>query len=368
MKRNQNYLVVLLAIYLVAGTASTGWVADDSNTEKVSVLIHRVKTTNDRKEKVRLREELGKRTPANREEIDELFSMSDDHDEYVRAGVIKAFESVQDPALAPEFRKRIKKGQYYERAIAIKRTGALKDKEAVPDLIDLVSGYNDLTVKVEGKAAGLRISAAEALGEIGDERAIPVLLKKLGKMNQTDAHALSKFGKKALPQLTEIYKNTRDENISNDASVAIRCITDKEAVPDLWIIVKEEEMFGLRSNASYVLLKLVDNTTSPTYDEVSKYIFEDAKMNGNLKGTAITLATKNKDVKYLMHVVKTDPENRTAAIMFLGNIKDPSVVPFLEGLLKDKDRNVRSRAASSLRKITGKTYDWKSINNNNNNN
>jgi HEAT repeat protein len=102
------------------------------------------------------------------------------------------------------------------RQIAIRALGELKAVEAVEPLIQVVrSGGEDYVVS----------AALTALGEIGDRRAIPVLVEKLGRKVPSHAgtestswieiDALGKFGEQAVPALEPLLKaDDRDKALA----------------------------------------------------------------------------------------------------------------------------------------------------------
>ncbi len=85
----------------------------------------------------------------------------------------------------------------------------------------------------------LKLDAVAALAETGDERGIPVLLSKLGKLNSQEAQYIAKYGKKVLPQLVEIIKTSKDEQERSEAGNSINMMKDKNAIPDLWKLLKQ---------------------------------------------------------------------------------------------------------------------------------
>ena len=218
----------IIALFVLAVfAAQVSMAVQSEGMKKISDLTRELRAAKDLNEKVKFRDELSRKKPASAEEVEELLKLVDDEDEFVKKGATKAFRDVKDPLLAPVFRKRIKKGKLTERAISIELLGKMKDKESVPDLIDMVKEFDGKDIE----KGTIGLSSAYALGEIGDERGIPVLLSKLGKMNAQEAQIIAKFGKKALPQLVEIIKTSKNKEEQREAGNAIGMMKDPDAVP-----------------------------------------------------------------------------------------------------------------------------------------
>jgi HEAT repeat protein len=328
---------------------------------RIESLAESVRTAKDRTEKFKLKNNLARCVPMNKEEMEEMLKLVDDEDEFVREGARKASMDVKDPSLAPVFRKRLRKGKFAEQTIAISKAAQFKDKEAVPDLIEMVKEYNSKNEEI----ALIGIYSGQALGEIGDERGIPVLLSKLGKMNAHEAQMIARYGKKVLPQLAEIIKTSGNEEEKAEAGNAIGMIKDKEAIPDLWKILKEEKATRLRTSAAYSLMTMLDEKTKPTYSELNKYLYGEAKNDKEVFGlgrTSLVLAMKNRDINYLLKVAedtKNTSSNRENAIVCLGDLKAQEAVPVLLKILNEHKKNISSLAAESLEQITGNKYEWR---------
>ncbi len=101
----------------------------------------------------------------------------------------------------------------------------VKAHRAAPYLIPLLSNNNDL----------VRVSAIQALGEIGNPIAIPNLVAALNRPKDAyqAACALSKFGKTAkdaVPKMISIYSVNPDQPGGDGIYYAIEKIAGKEAV------------------------------------------------------------------------------------------------------------------------------------------
>jgi len=337
-------------------------------------LLKEARKTSDKTEQAKFAAAIAARKPVNTKEAELLFDALDasagpEERDSVRGAVAGTLGNVTDMALVPVFIKQIKHGDFLSCGIAIDMVVKLKAKEAVPALIDLVSGkelvHPAVTAVLSEKLAmrqafteGLRMQAAEALGDLGDERAIPVLIKKLGKMEGEESKALAKFGIKVLPQLLEIQRDSKNEKAQDAAASAILYMQDKAVLPVMWDILTMKKE-GLRLLALRVLLSNCDATTTPSAKEVEAYLIALYKKDSHFLADTIFWAQENKRVDILIGIAQdtTLPvSRRTFAIEALGDIKDDSAVPVLEQLLSDGADDIRYFSRKVLKKLTGKSY------------
>ncbi len=325
-------------------------------------LVANIKSEKDNKTKAEMAAGIAKRVPANKQDVDDLFNAveagKDNNSDPLSRSAQMALANTVDPSLAPEFSKRVKKGSLYTRTTAIGMVAKFKYKPAVPKLIDMVEDYGKRSLLQDDYEDTVRISAALALGEIGDERAIPALIKKLGKMDSYEAKALGQFGKKALPQLLEVARNSKDKVAVGGACNAVEFMEDREVIAELWTILNNEKDTA-RFIALGPLLKITDESTIPSRKEAEDYLFALAKKDKRFIADTIAVAQKNKDVGYLIKVfndVAVGHAYRTGAIIALGEIGDSAAIPALEDALKNSDKEIRRRAAKALYQMTGKEY------------
>ena len=112
----------------------------------------------------------------------------------------------------------------------------------VPILVDLL----------KHSQMGTRLNAVKALGEIGDERAIPVLAeliesgsakrerdREVAEVRQMAVAALGKIGGKAVPELVKITKN-KGSSLRVDAIRALSSLGDEKAVQPLLDALNEK--------------------------------------------------------------------------------------------------------------------------------
>lgn len=369
----KNIIAASLTLFIVSGGAIAQSVAlgqgkgddhlsdsqADSQYAQMTILqlVSKAKTTKDSKQSEMVALELNKRTPSSKQEISALFELLGEYDpEKGGVDVRQALYNVKAPELAPEFAKRINGGSFYSRGSAIGMVANLKYKPAVPKLIDLVKHYGKIKDFDEGN---LQVGAAAALGEIGDERGIPVLIEQFGKMDGEAEQALSKFGVKILPQMLDMLRKSTNDVERQGAGEVISRLKEKSLVPMMWKIAQNDNDRA-RGRALQYVISLCDESTSPSLDEVKKYVYSNAKMGRHYQIQAVELAKKSGDVEYLISLCD-DSSARNSAITALGELNAKSAVPTLERLLSDSNEEVRYLAAQALKRITGRDYNWKTL-------
>lgn len=120
------------------------------------------------------------------------------------AKALAKFSSKADPKTVEALTKLADSSHLETQLAAIVALGELQIPEAVDDLVDIAEGHtNNFMVK----------NAAKALGNIGDAKAIPALVRLLfverdGVSFYAEAsYSLFQIGKEALPALRQVYKN-----------------------------------------------------------------------------------------------------------------------------------------------------------------
>lgn len=192
--------------------------------------------------------------------------------------------------------------------------GSRGAKAAVDPLITALEGWTSR-----------RYVAAWALGEIGDARAIPVLIRTMGDENaevrKYAARSLIKFGPEAVEALLEALGSASPE-VRHYAVRALGEIRDERSVESLIAMdgKVDEEVY------LWALGRLGD---SRGYEKVA-----DAVADG-------------------------DWRIRLAAIQALKDLGDERAVPLLEEILEDDEWMIREWAARGLESITGNRYRYR---------
>ncbi|MEG4231605.1 HEAT repeat domain-containing protein, partial [Microcoleus sp. Pol11C3] len=166
--------------------------------------------------------------------------------------------------------------------------------------------------------SSVRWSAAHALGKIGDEKAIPGLLKLLEDsdyfVRRSAADALGQIGdEKAIPGLLKLVEDS-DYFVRRSAADALGKIGDEKAIPVLLKLVEDSES-DVRSSAADALGKIGDEKSIPV------------------------LLKLVEDSDYFVRRMAADA---------LGKIGDEKAIPGLLKLVEHSESDVRSSAADAL--------------------
>jgi HEAT repeat protein len=165
-------------------------------------------------------ESLGK--TKSRKAVEPLLSvLAHDGDSAVREDAIRALGEIGDPQAVEALLIIMKEPGL--RTVAVEALGRIRDRRAVPILIEVVTGVTptDVTRAVAGcgdqwnEEAVTQAAAVQALGEIGDESALPTLVAALEPTftRAQAAAALARFGSKAIPFLLPLLTGPRGENV-----------------------------------------------------------------------------------------------------------------------------------------------------------
>jgi HEAT repeat protein len=177
-----------------------------------------------------------------------------------------------------------------------------------------------LILALKNKDPTVQYDAAEALGDIGDKRAVEPLATALcngeySGVRWKAAEALSKIGPPAVEALIGALRNA-DDDVRWKAAIALGEIGDIRAVDPLILLLCDEDRF-VKSHAALALGALGEPAVSPLLRALSEG-------DGNL---------------------------RWGAAIALGKIRDPRAIEPLIQALADKYENVRAESASSLASI-----------------
>jgi HEAT repeat protein len=150
-----------------------------------------------------------------------LSAMFNDADSAVREDAVRALGNIGDPrAVEPLFAAMKEPGL---RTVAAEALGRIRDRRAVPVLIEVVRGTNPpaATRTVAGcgdqwnEEVVTQATAVRALGVIGDESALPTLTAAMeSTFTRTEAaEALAQFGPKAIPWLLPLLTGSQDDTL-----------------------------------------------------------------------------------------------------------------------------------------------------------
>ena len=263
------------------------------------------------------------------------------------------------------------------------------DKEAIKLLVKLGQPAVDpLIHALNDKHSGVRKNAAEALGEIGDTRAIDPLMTTLledddGTVRKCAAEALGRIGDSRSLKALTIALRDRKSKVQESAGEAVQVIINnlktKHELTTLHVSLKSRETV-VRRMASKALSELKDPLSVDSLIEALNDNDSQVQRNvvGALKGigkpAVVPLSAFLRDdnpalclevikllgeigdntaVGYLVGVVKhfRSWRLRCEAAGALGKIRDPRIVGSLIEALNDRNLCVREAAAKSLKEV-----------------
>jgi HEAT repeat protein len=177
-----------------------------------------------------------------------------------------------------------------------------------------------LIFALQHKDPTVQYDAAEALGDIGDERAVEPLLAALkndetGGVRWKAAEALSKLGTPSVDGLIGALQHN-DDDVRWKTAIALGEIGDPKAIPPLINLLCDEDRF-VRSRAAYALSMIGEPAVDPLINALREG-------DGNL---------------------------RWGAAIALGKIQNPRAIDPLIRALADKYENVRAESAAALAAI-----------------
>lgn len=265
---------------------------------------------------------------------------------------------------------------------AINSLGQLKAKSAVQDLIDIADGHiNNFMVK----------NAAEALGKIGDPKAIPVLIKLLFfertgvSFYRESSYALFLIGKPAVAPLIEVY-NAKYEPIEEmhvakgvQQAKALQVLGDISGQPEVVKLAKEAASLPTSDTAGalsrtfgiQMLGKYGVTSAKPiflkTWDDIDQSISEHALQAlvqigaTDLAPQLLAMSTFDGFVKQCMSVDKRNkkelceaasPQVRPARLGPLSQIAPGSMLPAFEKMLKEeKNKKVKKVLTKGINRV-----------------
>jgi HEAT repeat protein len=174
-----------------------------------------------------------------------------------------------------------------------------------------------LILALKNRDPKVQYDAAEALGDLGDNRAVEPLATALKNdefsgVRWKAAEALSKLGSPAVPVLIGALRHD-DDDVRWKAAIALGEIGDPQAIGPLIILLCDEDRF-VKSHAALALGAIGEPAVDPLLTALREG-------DGNL---------------------------RWGAAIALGKIRDPRAIEPLIRALADKYENVRAESASSL--------------------
>ncbi len=236
-------------------------------------------------------------------------------------------------------------------------------RRAKKDLVDWGANSVEPLITVvrdwKNQPADLRVECVDILGEIGDKRAVPVIIDVIDEdrmtMRYNAARALGRIGdKKAAPALI---KSLGDEEweVRFYATEALGKIDDKSAAKPLANLILVDPSDKVRLAAIESLDKLEGTT------EYRSVLEAFADSNQEIRSYAVELAASwdvKEAVPAIVDMLKNDRSNtvRASCAHALGIYGNYAAVPALIEALGDDYKDVRIYAQESLKRLSGQNY------------
>ncbi|MGD0613649.1 MAG: HEAT repeat domain-containing protein [Anaerolineales bacterium] len=226
----------------------------------------------------------------------------------------------------------------------------MKVEETVPDLIRVLETDRDWIV---------RSAAAEALGEMRAEKAVPKLRQSLNDRNWSVRSASARSlgvmkTEEAVPDLLSALKYDRSGRVRSVAAWALGKLNVVEVVPDLLLAIKYDPDGRVRSIAVGALVEM--KTVKAVPDLLLALKDEDRRVRSAVR-RALAKMKKVKALPDLLQELKDKDERvRFMAVRSLGKLDAASAVPdLLLALKNDRSGRVRSVAAWALGELNALT-------------
>jgi len=193
----------------------------------------------------------------------------------------------------------------------------------------------------------VQYEAAEALGMLGDERAVEPLITALKRVEFSGvrwkaAEALSKIGNPAVPLLIATLQHP-DDDVRWKAAIALGEISNPDAIGPLIALFSDEDRF-VRSRAAQAVSMIGEPAVTPLIHTLKD---EDPAMR---RGAALALA-KIKSVNTVEPLIRALADKevmvRTEAAAALAAIGTPALHPLL-GFLKSAQGDIRIEVLTAL--------------------
>ncbi len=273
----------------------------------------------------------------HKQRVRELFTRIRQGSQDGAFAALKELEKIADPASVPILLEALGGRSYEAKSAAIHILGNLKARQAVLPLMGLM-----------GDDASLAQLTIDALGKIGDRRAVSAVLSKLDDDDPTvqmaAIDALGELGDiRAGVPLAKFLKH-KEPVFRLKAVRALGKLADTRAIQDMIPLLADKSQ-PVRFEVTEAFGKMGEPAVEPL---IGALFFDDFRISAmealaNIGPVAVRLLTEG-----LKH-----PDKKTVygIATALGNIGDPSAVPALSEALSHPDANVRGTVANALRKI-----------------
>ncbi|AKB23524.1 putative oxidoreductase/HEAT repeat-containing protein [Methanosarcina sp. MTP4] len=223
---------------------------------------------------------------------------------------------------------------------------------------------------LKSKDGNIRLAAIMALGEGGEEAAVEpinqILTRDYPLIRKSAAFALGKIGSdRAVEVLLKEMKSSEEEKIRSSAAISLGKMGSEESVPYLIERLREGKV-DVRSSAALALGMVGDETAvEPLIEVLESGKAEDGRLKSALntkpevrKSVVLALGEigSKEATETLIDVLldeEEDQEVRKAAAAALGKIGDPEVVDTLSRVLNDAETplSIKTEVIPALGKI-----------------
>ncbi|MHB9134167.1 MAG: HEAT repeat domain-containing protein [Armatimonadota bacterium] len=296
--------------------------------------------------------------------VDTLIGAINDPDEYLRQESMRALGHIKDPrAINPLLAiLKVRGPDYKIAADALEELGWKPSKSEERVLFAFARGQFDTAV-AEGAAAveplvimlqtehgaDMRTVAARALGQIGDKRAIPALVRAMydesADVHEAAAGALGQIGDPSAIEPLIAVLNEESPDLRESAIRALGQLHSARAIDPLVSALRSIE-YPVRLAAVEALGEIGD----PMCVEPLMTAFMQDKRHAVRKAAVTSLMKLGSDVaeSLVIALVDEDAQTRVIAADALGQLADPRTVPSLLSTLRDRNEMVRREGAKAL--------------------
>jgi HEAT repeat protein len=301
---------------------------------------------------------LEQHTPASTTDTRAVLKLIDETQGELQQKLINCIDNISSSRMGPLFIAELENKHPMISAVAAGMCGKLKLNDSVPSLINIIKRYGQVDGFADSPAERAAVTAVVALGEIGDQRGIPILLEKLGYMNSYEVRALAKFGYQVIPQLFDKIINEKEAKARRAAAYAVTSINDPLAIP----LFKKEIRNKDSQVRRYAIIAMLNIEPEQSFNELLGLWEQDSDP---LLGRQLLYhinSSRLKDKKlcpFLIKVLENDSRGgmRQGAVVALGRIGGEQAIVALKKALLDKEKMVRIYAAQALEMLTGQSYD-----------
>lgn len=261
-----------------------------------------------------------------------------DFDPKVRSSAAAALGEIKTPEAVDALIDALTDTNGFVRGTAASALGKLKSLKAVDSLIELLAADQDVNA---------RRGAAEALGLIGDARAVQALVRALDDLDKAvrtkSAIALVKFGQSAIDPLIQRIKTKRGEG-TEVAEQVLGQLGEFAEEPALKLFRNQNDFV---QNAAARIFYYMER---PPVDRLIRLLDDENVHNRHRAAQALSFIGDRRATQPITKLLNDD-EIRWNAAVYLGGLRDPAAVEPLIKALKDDDPFFVTEVGNALLKI-----------------